>query len=167
MILEWHWNDIDRGIDRRHLAVSFLTFQLEMTSDFWSSVIPTFRTFFYWVWAEPPGMGWLRRKGCPSFGGISASSIDEERRERPFPWSPMDWPPNENDRHLEAYRPRRLTRNGKKKQSKFAFGMTVEWPNDIRMASNDVEWRPQVCPSFLTIDSRFVIPLFFRFFVNN
>ena len=40
--------------------------------------------------------------------------------------SPVELPQNENCRHLEAYRPRRLTRNDKKKQSKFAFGMTVE-----------------------------------------
>ena len=62
----------------------------------------------------------------PEWGDLEEKGARRLVAYRPSRGSPVELPWNENRRHLEAYRPRRLTRNGKKKQSKFAFGMTVE-----------------------------------------
>ena len=76
---------------------------------------------------SPPELGDLEEKGARRDQELPRNEYCRRLVAfRPSRGSPVELPWNENRRHLEAYRPRRLTRNDKKKQSKFAFGMTVE-----------------------------------------
>ena len=73
---------------------------------------------------------------------------------------PMEWLLNEIYRHLKEDRTRRLSRNDKKQHSKFAFGMSVEWPNNTQMISNDVKWRHRCVRH--SYHSKVILP--FRFY---
>ena len=71
----------------------------------------------------------------------------------PSPGSAMDWPPNENDRHLDAVWSRGMTRNGERDPFPWiADGLTTKWKwpsfGGISASSIDEEWQKkaiQIC----------------------